>query len=112
MESTLEPTSNNRQPHQTAVFQSKAVAEIQARIVSAKNYPRNQNAAFASIIESCERISLAQTATYKYPRGGEIVTGPSIRLAEILAQKWGNIAFGIDEVEQREGESVMRALLS
>jgi hypothetical protein len=30
-----------------------------------------------------------------------VVTGPSIRLAEAMAQQWGNMQFGIREVEQR-----------
>ena len=33
------------------------------------------------------------------------MTGPSIRLAEALAQNWGNIDFGIIELEQKNGES-------
>lgn len=35
--------------------------------------------------------------------------GPSIRLAEVLAQNWGNLAFGVKELEQRPGESVAMA---
>ena len=38
-----------------------------------------------------------------------MVTGPSIRLAEVLAQNWGNLDFGIVELEQRFGESSMLA---
>jgi hypothetical protein len=33
-------------------------------------------------------------------------------LAEVLAQNWGNLAFGITEVEQRDGESVVLAYCS
>lgn len=46
---------------------------------------------------------------YSYPRGGTKVTGPSIRLAEVLAQNWGNLSYGIKELEQRNGESVAMA---
>jgi len=33
----------------------------------------------------------AEVASYEYPRGNEKVSGPSIRLAEVLAQCWGNM---------------------
>jgi len=46
---------------------------------------------------------------YQYPRGGQRVTGPSIRLAEAIAQNFGNLSYGIQELEQRNGESVAKA---
>lgn len=46
---------------------------------------------------------------YQYLRGGTKVTGPSIRLAEVLAQNWGNLSFGVKELEQRDGESIAMA---
>lgn len=46
---------------------------------------------------------------YEYPRGGTKVTGPSIRLAETMAQNWGNLDFGIIELEQKNGESQVMA---
>lgn len=112
MENELIEHSNKESAGMLAVAQSRAVAETQARVVSAKKFPRDQNAAFARIIESCKRISLAQQSVYKYPRGGELVTGPSIRLAEVLAQNWGNLSFGVNEIEQRDGESVMMSYCS
>jgi len=52
---------------------------------------------------------LAKVAVYEYPRGGTKVTGPSIRLAEAVAQAWGNIDTGIIELERKDGESVAMA---
>ena len=46
---------------------------------------------------------------YEYPRGGTKVTGPSIRLAEAMAQNWGNLDYGIIELEQKNGESQVMA---
>ena len=43
------------------------------------------------------------------PRGGQSVEGPSIRLAETLAQEWGNIQYGIRELSQSNGESTVEA---
>lgn len=89
------------------VSRSRVMEEIKAGMSVAKGCPRDQNAAYSRIMQSCKRRSLAEQATYTYPRGGANVTGPSIRLAEVLAQNWGNLDFGIVEVEQRPGESVM-----
>ncbi|HET8791693.1 MAG TPA: hypothetical protein VFM75_10830, partial [Modicisalibacter sp.] len=43
------------------------------------------------------------------PRGGQKVSGPSIRLAEELARCWGNIDFGIRELSRQDGNSEMEA---
>lgn len=35
-----------------------------------------------------------------YPRGNEMISGPSIRLAEVLARNWGNVTFGMEVLER------------
>lgn len=79
-------------------------------MVIAKKFPRNEIQAIDSIKTACARVGLAELAMYSYPRGGQTVTGPSIRLAEVLAQAWGNIDYGIIELEQKDGESIMMAV--
>lgn len=88
---------------------SRAAQEVQAAMIIAKRFPRNETAAFQRITKACSRMTLAKSATYCYPKGGQRITGPSIRLAEVLAQNWGNIDFGIIEIEQRNGESDIMA---
>lgn len=88
---------------------SKAIQEVQGAIIIAKKFPRCQFTAEKNIMNSCKRLSLAESALYSYPRGGSQITGPSIRLAEVLAQCWGNLDFGIRELEQRAGESTVVA---
>src|SRR5690606_29247423 len=83
--------------------------EVKGQIFMARQFPRNVFQSEQRILDACKRPSLAQTAMYSYPRGGQSVEGPSIRLAEVLAQNWGNLAFGIKELEQRPGESVAMA---
>lgn len=78
-------------------------------MVMAKNFPRDETRAFAKIIEACKRPSLAERALYAYKRGGGLVSGPSIRLAEVIAAAWGNMLVGVKEAEQRHGESTMIA---
>ena len=88
---------------------ARAVQEVQASMVIAKRFPRDQNLAYTRIIKACERLSLAKNAQYAYPRGGQSVTGPSIRLAEVLALNWGNLEFGIRELSQTDGWSEIEA---
>ncbi len=88
---------------------SRAVAEAQGKLVIAKQFPRNEQLAYAKAMEACKRKSLAEKAMYSYPRSGSTISGPSIRLAEELARCWGNIDFGIKELSQKEGESEMQA---
>jgi hypothetical protein len=88
---------------------TRQAQEVQVAMVSAKRFPRDEYEAYNRIMKSCSRITLAEDSMYEYPRGGTKVTGPSIRLAEALAQAWGNIDFGIVELEQKFGESSVMA---
>jgi len=83
----------------------KGVAEVHGAIMMAKKYPRDQFTAFNNIMKACERKSLAESAVYAYPRGGQTVSGASIRLAEAIAQVWGNISYGIRELSRDEHKS-------
>lgn len=91
------------------VNESRAVAEVQASYVIAKKFPRNQHESYVNIIEACKRPFLAEQAMYAYPKGKTLVTGASIRLAEAMAQAWGNLDCGIREISQSNGVSVAEA---
>jgi hypothetical protein len=88
---------------------SREMEEVKGQIFMARQFPRNVFQSEQRILDACKRPELAQAAVYSYPRGGTKVEGPSIRLAEVLAQNWGNLAFGVKELEQRPGESVAMA---
>ena len=91
------------------VEQQRSIAEVQGAIILAKKFPRNHIEAMDRITLACQRPGLADQALYSYSRGGTEITGPSIRLAESIAQSWGNLQFGIKELEQRNGESTVEA---
>ncbi len=93
----------------TEVATGRVIQEVQAAMTIAKRCPRDATAAVERIRKACTRTRLAEQAIYQYPRGGTKVSGPSIRLAEVMAQNWGNLDFGIVEVEQRNGESDVMA---
>lgn len=96
-----------------------AQREVESAVILAKRYPRNEEAAYASIMVACGRPNFAEKGNYAFPRGkvkndeGEwvsnMVKGPSIYLARELAKAWGNIRFGFrivfDDIEEREIEA-------
>ncbi len=88
---------------------SRQMAEVQASMAIAKRFPRNNIDAMDRILQACQRPSLAEQAIYTYPRGGQQVTGPTIKLAEAIAQNWGNINFGIRELGQHNNKSTILA---
>lgn len=88
---------------------NREVAEVQAAVILARKFPRDPVKAMDRILVACQRPTLAATAVYQYNRGGSDVSGPSIRLAEAIAQGWGNIQFGVRELDQRNGESTVEA---
>lgn len=99
-------------PSNNAIAQSdqqRAIAEVQSALIIARANPRDPIAAMDKILNACTRPTLADSAVYTYSRGGSDVTGPSIRLAEAMAQSWGNMQFGIRELDQRNGESTVQA---
>ena len=87
----------------------REMAEVQAMMIIAKRFPRDQAQATDRIMIACQRPTLAEGALYTYSKGGTNITGPSIRLAEALAQNWGNLSFGMRELDQRLGESTIEA---
>lgn len=84
-----------------AAAQARESQEVQGAIFMAKQFPRDQSKAYQKIQQACKRPTLAAVAQYSYSRGGSKITGPSIRLAETLAQNWGNLQFEVREVSRR-----------
>lgn len=91
------------------IEQTKVAQEVQAMLIMAKRFPRDVDKARDKILKACQRPFLAEQAMYAFPRGGELVTGPSIRLAEVLAQNWENIVCGTEEISQEKGVSLARS---
>lgn len=67
-------------------------AQIDVQISTAKAYPRNitRSVENAIAIVSMDKET-ASTCNYSLPRGGKSISGPSVHLAKILAQVWGNL---------------------
>lgn len=83
----------------------REIAEVQAAVIMAKKFPRDPIAAMDRILQACARPTLAEDAQYQYAKGGQDIQGPSIRLAEVLAQNWGNMAAGITILSSEDDKS-------
>lgn len=87
---------------------ARAVQEIQAALVIGQRNPRNEIAVETRILQACQRKSLAELAEYEYSRGGTRITGPTIDLLRAIANRWGNLLYGWDEVSRENGYSRVR----
>ena len=92
-----------------AVASAGEIARVQAQLVYAASRPRNEQRAVDRMLNSFQRQSLAEVSVYQYARGGSDITGLSIRAAEAMAMAWGNMDFGLRELEQKPGESTVEA---
>lgn len=112
--STIEETAlSHRIEHSSELAQTGAAAEkqfeIQSAIIVARNFPRNEDAAFEKLMKACKRSAFAEDAAYSYPRGGEKVEGPSVNLAREAARVWGNIRHGVEVIRDDENSRQIRA---
>lgn len=102
-------SSQNQRAALVEAAAQREIAQVQAAMIIAQRFPRDRVKARDAIMNACTDIELAKVATYEYARGGTRITGASIRLAEVIAQFWGNLDVGWSEVEQRPGESIAEA---
>lgn len=86
----------------------KELGGVMAAMAVAKRFPRDQSVALSNLSRACQRKGLAEISQYTYSRGGTEINGPSINLLRAVAQAWGNIQSGWQEVERRPGESTVR----
>jgi len=84
----------------TAVEQSRAVAEVQAAIFVARQFPREIGRARNTMQAACQSMALAGKAFYRFPRAGGAVEGSTIHLAKALAQSFGNLQYGVTELRR------------
>lgn len=94
----------------TMVEASRAMEEVRALVVIARQFPRDIPTALRSIEETFRVPGMAERSFYSYPKGkGNVVSGSTIHLAKAVAQAWQNITYGIDELSRTRGQSEMRA---
>lgn len=83
---------------------TRQVAEIDNQITTAKMYPRSVTA-FNDDLTAMATLNkkVAASCFYSLPRGGTNIVGPSVRLAELAASAWGNLAYRAEVTKEDEG---------
>lgn len=94
----LVPVHQQQVTAAVAEAESRAMQEVQAMFIMAWRKPRNYSEYMSEIHAKCKNPRLADEAQYSFPRGNTTVTGPSIRLAEAIAQSYGNLDFGWKQI--------------
>jgi hypothetical protein len=94
----IEPASQG-----TAIEQTRAAAEVAAAVSVARNFPRDQAAARAAMLEVCTRAAVAERAFYEVPNHG---AGMSVHIARELARIWQNIDYGVRELRRDDVNGV------
>lgn len=93
------------------IYEQQDRAMIDTQIATAKKYPRNitrsTNNAIAIVTMDMET---AKVCTYSVPRGGKSITGPSVHLAKILLQQWGNLRVEAKVVETSDRQLTSEAV--
>jgi hypothetical protein len=95
----------------TAVEQSRAVAEVQAAVIVARQFPRNEAQAIRKMETAFAQHSLAVRSFFRFSRGTSRVSGETIQFAKELARCWTNVHYGVHELRRDDanGESEMQA---
>lgn len=87
----------------TTIEQSRAVAEVQAAILVALQFPRDMSRAQDEMRAACANPALASRAFYDVPNRG---TGPTVHLMRELARIWGNVDYGVKELSRDDEAGV------
>lgn len=84
-------------------------ANIDIQVSTAKQYPRSISRCVnnAIAIATMDKET-AQSCGYALPRGGKPITGPSVHLAKIIAQQYGNLRAEAKVVEITDKQVVSR----
>ncbi len=87
----------------------KEAKQMEIAMITAKRFPRDYASVEERVARHCTRQRLAMAAEYSFPRGGEKISGASVRLMEVIAQCYGNVEFGVNEIQRYDGYSEAEA---
>jgi hypothetical protein len=113
----------------TQIEQVRAIAEVRAMVMLARENPRDEDICRRKMQRVCNMPALAEVAFFRVPRGYEMdengrprtddkgkkvphfVTGETIDLARELARCWGNMDYSVREMARNDvvGQSEMMA---
>lgn len=91
---------------------SLARVDVESQLDAAHKYPRSIKRVLAEAMSVATlNEDIAGRCIYTVPRAGQSLTGPSIRLAEIMSSAWGNLQIGSRVVEVTDTEVVAQGVV-
>lgn len=81
--------------HEVGGLEAITRSEVAAQLDAAHRWPRSVSKFLreaASLATVSQEVS--EACMYSVPRDGKMITGPSVRLAEMIATSWGNLHMG------------------
>ena len=101
------PSSPDVREIATVPTAALARVEVDSQISTAKQYPRDMDRFASTAMKLVETVAMQKSTReggeelfYSMPRGGKIIEGPSVRLAEIIAHTYGNCRVGARTVAE------------
>lgn len=99
------------QMHSNEVLALREKVTVDIAVSTAHAFPRNlqkclDNALFTATID----VETASTCWYAVPRAGKSITGPSVHLAKIIMQTWGNFRAEAKVIEETRTHVVSEAV--
>ncbi len=80
------------QSNDIETIEAASRAEYDIQIATAKKYPRNLTRVRDNVVAiATMNKETSETCRYALPRGGRTLSGPSVHLARIMAQQYGNL---------------------
>lgn len=97
--------------YSTAEINESEKATYDIQVATAKRYPRDiERAKQNAIALATATKEVAESCEYALPRGGKTISGPSVHLARIIAQNWGNLRVESRIKEIRHSQIVSEAV--
>ncbi len=85
-------------------------ANVDLQVSTAKHYPRSIKGAFDEMVSTaCMNEAIATACFYSLKRGSNVIEGPSVRLAEISANAWGNLRVDTKILPIKHGDRFVKA---
>jgi hypothetical protein len=86
-------------------------SEVAMQLDSAHRYPRSVSRFLRNATSLATfSVEIAESCMYSVPRGGKMITGPSVRLAEMCASSWGNLHVGARVIDATDTEVIAQAV--
>ncbi len=87
-------------------------SEVAMQLDSAHRWPRTPTKFLRDATSlATYNTEIAEACMYSIPRGGKMIEGPSVRLAEICASSWGNLHVGARVIDETASTVVAQAVV-